>query len=1287
MSAVIGSLRADLSMRSVAFNKGVDEATRKLSKLRYKFRRVGSQVKEIGKGLSVSMTGAVAALGGLSVAASRALGEVGNLSRLAGMQADAFKVVAIASAEFGIGQEKLADVLKDVNDKFGDYFQTGAGPLADFFDNIAPNVGLTAEAFRGLSSADALGLFVKSLEDANVSQQEMTFYMEALASDATALLPVFAKNAEALDEVRQKANDLGFALSDETIASVQSARREFSIVSEVLKTQLQASLVDLLPVFSSLAQAMVPVMQSVVSAIAGLSEKLQSLSPKLKNLVGIGVIVAAALGPLLIVTGGLIASFSTIAPVVVSLTVPMAALASLAAGIVAAWKPLTKAVGFLRDNMILLSPVIGQMVVVLASRLVPALIGATAGFAGLAAAVGAKLVKALRVATAGFVTLRGAIMSTSIGLVVVGVAVAIQKFIELVNTTGGVGNAFRALKDIALEVWERIGLSVDRAGFTIAAMASNIKASILEAVGGVVTGLPKPLNKIIGGFVGAFKAMKAIWSQLPQVMANVVVSAANLVLSGIENMINFAREALWSFVSGAADLVSNIPGVKIDIEPLDEVKLRRVELQAESTSTTIKGAFDEAFNRDYTGEMGHGLENLAQSARGAAEGFETLAERSRIAAVKPLASIGALTKAQKAVTEETEDTGDAIADAETEAERLLAVMNKVSVAGGSMGDRIGSGAGRIGDALELATDQAQELRKELSGVFDGFLKALSSGGVQNAFSNLFASLKDKAATSFSSLISNAFNQGGGFGAVLSGLKQSWSGITSGFGSLFSGGGLSGLVGSALPVLGAVSTIVNLVKGFSSKKIIGGGFNLGINGGDITGGTFKRIKKSSFWGLFKKTYDQKSQFETENLKALQSQLSAVQGSVKSVFGSLGVTVSDGLLNSVNLAVKRINTKGLSDDEIQAKVQAVFTEYGDALSNAVGGIGLELSGNLAQVQSLLTPLGKAFDIFGNVGRFSKLFDIFGRRGKTFSKNMLKASANAAQALADMAGGMDALGKKTATFYDRFFTEQEKLANIQTQVDATFAKLGLSVPKTDEAFKQLVLSQDLMTEAGRRAYDALLSIAPQFDTLTDAAQEAQEAQLEAAQKTQQAQLEVARKQREELQHIKDERQNTIFDLLPEKSQFQILKKQVNDVFAGLGQSIPKTSAGLAKLLDGLNLNTDIGKSAYEAIKSVIPAFEKLQDVAKTQKEAAEAAADAFRDAVADMRGEYALDAGRYATEFEARLAHELGNQGHYQSDVINAQNAELRRQSALLDRVVSLLGKQNKLSNDKLLLDGLA
>ena len=73
--------------------------------------------------------------------------------------------------------------------------------MDDFFENIAPKVGLSADAFEDLSSEQKLGAYANALEVADVSSQEMIFYMEALAFDATLLTKVFAKNGAKVDRL------------------------------------------------------------------------------------------------------------------------------------------------------------------------------------------------------------------------------------------------------------------------------------------------------------------------------------------------------------------------------------------------------------------------------------------------------------------------------------------------------------------------------------------------------------------------------------------------------------------------------------------------------------------------------------------------------------------------------------------------------------------------------------------------------------------------------------------------------------------------------------------------------------------------------------------------------------------------------------------------------------------------------------------------------------------------------------------------------------------------------
>ena len=225
-------------------NKGLGDASKS-------FDMLGSAAKRLAPLLAAAF----------SVQAVRATFDMAknldNLAAVAGVDVERFQELAIGVRQFGVEQDKLADILKDVNDKFGDYMQTGAGPLADFFENIAPKVGLTAEAFAGLSSEQKLGAYVKALQDANVSQAEMTFYLEALASDATLLQRAFIDNAAAMQPMIDRARELGLILDEGMIKKGKEANEQLALMEQIISAKLSQALVNLAPLIGSVTDYLV----------------------------------------------------------------------------------------------------------------------------------------------------------------------------------------------------------------------------------------------------------------------------------------------------------------------------------------------------------------------------------------------------------------------------------------------------------------------------------------------------------------------------------------------------------------------------------------------------------------------------------------------------------------------------------------------------------------------------------------------------------------------------------------------------------------------------------------------------------------------------------------------------------------------------------------------------------------------------------------------------------------------------------------------------------------------
>ena len=147
--------------------------------------------------------------------------ELDRLAKLSGTSIERFQAEAYAAERAGISQEKYADILKDVQDKVGDFLQTGGGPLKDFFEQIGPRVGVTAEQFRKLGGSEALQLYVNSLQKANLSQNELTFYMEAIASDSALLLPLLKNNGLEMKNLGDQAKRMGLILDQDAIAQTK----------------------------------------------------------------------------------------------------------------------------------------------------------------------------------------------------------------------------------------------------------------------------------------------------------------------------------------------------------------------------------------------------------------------------------------------------------------------------------------------------------------------------------------------------------------------------------------------------------------------------------------------------------------------------------------------------------------------------------------------------------------------------------------------------------------------------------------------------------------------------------------------------------------------------------------------------------------------------------------------------------------------------------------------------------------------------------------------------------
>ncbi len=198
--------------------------------------------------------------------------QLGNFARTAGMSVGNFQAYAYGVQTMGLEQDKLADISKDVFDKIGDYVETGGGEFADFFENVADKVGLSAEALLKMSGPDALIAVKKALDDANVPLKNQIFYLEAIANDASVLIPLLENEGKAWKELAAQAETMGIAISDLDHAQLMELNKVLKEVRTNLGITKREIVLALAPAIRDMAEYFADNTDELRDFVVGLAE-------------------------------------------------------------------------------------------------------------------------------------------------------------------------------------------------------------------------------------------------------------------------------------------------------------------------------------------------------------------------------------------------------------------------------------------------------------------------------------------------------------------------------------------------------------------------------------------------------------------------------------------------------------------------------------------------------------------------------------------------------------------------------------------------------------------------------------------------------------------------------------------------------------------------------------------------------------------------------------------------------------------------------------------------------
>ncbi len=441
-----------------------------------------------------------------------------------------------------------------------------------------------------------------------------------------------------------------------------------------------------------------------------------------------------------------------------------------------------------------------------------------------------------------------------------------------------------------------------------------------------------------------------------------------------------------------------------------------------------------------------------------------------------------------------------------------------------MGSVFGGGGGAAGGGGGLggimnSFNSLQSLYSNLSSGFAGIGASIGSIGASFQYgtaafsqqSTMLAAQELGMGTVTGTLGSAASMLGGAAAGFVVGkmISGGYSAIgKSGNTAVVAGTAIGALLGGPLgaAIGGAVGGLVNRLFG---RKLKDSGIEGTFSGADKFSGNSYEFYKG---GVFRSDKTKRSALDSEVTDALGTAFKAVRDGVIGMAETLGLGAEalDGYTRSI-----KISTKGMNEKQVQEAWAKEFENMSEEMAQRF--MGTFETTTSRGLLPLIQRLGQGGDsVAGGLlralsrGRTTWTPGEFVREGETALQALTRlatslqavnatfdtlnytlystslAGGDMASQLVDLFGGIEGMVGATGAYYQAFYSDAERAATATRQLGTVMSALGVTMPTSRDAFRDLVESQDLTTDAGRKMFAELIKLAPAFADVTSAMQD---------------------------------------------------------------------------------------------------------------------------------------------------------------------------------------------------------
>lgn len=236
---------------------------------------ISTQMLGLGKKIAAGIGSALAVDGLVSFTrnAISTASEVQKMSDMLGESVEDFQYFAKGAQTAGLSLEQFGMMGKDALDRLGEA-RRGEGEMMDFFEKVAPKIGVTIDMFKDLSGPEVIQAYYDGLEKANLSHAETITYMEQIVNDGSLLIPLLKDGGAGFKKWGEEAKNAGAIMSKDMVDNLGKAKENIYTL-ELQFQGFQAMLINsVTPAVTAITQNFDNIKAVAIALGAAISAKL-----------------------------------------------------------------------------------------------------------------------------------------------------------------------------------------------------------------------------------------------------------------------------------------------------------------------------------------------------------------------------------------------------------------------------------------------------------------------------------------------------------------------------------------------------------------------------------------------------------------------------------------------------------------------------------------------------------------------------------------------------------------------------------------------------------------------------------------------------------------------------------------------------------------------------------------------------------------------------------------------------------------------------------------------------